>query len=166
MCMTELHIASLSSWTPDLGATVLPEGSIQFHVWAPSAERVDVELSTSTGVSYHALDPAEEDGTYAGIVAAARAGDRYRFRLDGGASFPDPCSRSQPKGPHGSSAVVDPNAFVWTDGAWTGLTMDGQVIYECHVGTFTAEGTFDAMISRLPALSALGVTAIELMPVA
>ncbi|MGE0544564.1 MAG: malto-oligosyltrehalose trehalohydrolase, partial [Dehalococcoidia bacterium] len=164
--MTELHIASLSNWTPDLGATVVSEGGVRFRVWAPNAGRVDVELYGPSGVRHYDMEPADEDGAFVGLVPDARAGDRYRFRLNGDASFPDPCSRSQPEGPHGPSAIVDPGAFVWTDGAWTGLTMDGLVIYECHVGTFTTAGTFDAMIERLPELRALGVTAIELMPVA
>jgi maltooligosyltrehalose trehalohydrolase len=164
--VTELHIANLTVWTPDLGATVMVGGGVRFRVWAPAAERVDVELYTPAGTVHHPLEQVEEDGEFAGTVAEAGAGARYRFRLNGGAAYPDPCSRYQPEGPHGPSEVVDPAGFTWTDGAWPGLTMDGLVIYECHTGAMTPEGTFDALIERLPDLRALGVTAIELMPVA
>ena len=163
--MNEIHIAQLQAWTPALGATVLPDG-VQFRVWAPAARQVEVEVETPDGPVYHPLALLEEDGEYGGHVRGLGAGARYRFRLDGGAGYPDPCSRSQPDGPHGASEVVDPEGFVWTDGDWPGLTRDVLVIYECHTGTFTPAGTFDAMVERLPELRALGVTALELMPVA
>src|SRR4029079_7224302 len=99
---------------------------------------------------------AEGEGYHAGMVAEARAGDRYRYALDGGQPFPDPCSRSQPDGPHGASEVVDPREYAWHDEAWPGLGPDGLALYELHVGTFTPEGTFDGAIARLPDLHALG----------
>jgi maltooligosyltrehalose trehalohydrolase len=164
--VTELHIARLDGWTPALGATVAPGEGVRFRVWAPAARRVEVEVETPDGPVYHALATVEEDGEFGGLVPGIGAGVRYRFRLDGGGSYPDPCSRSQPEGPHGPSEVVDPDAFAWTDDDWPGLGMPGLVIYECHVGAATPEGTFDALIGRLPHLRALGVTAVELMPVA
>ena len=91
---------------------------------------------------------------------------RYRYRLDGGQAYPDPCSRFQPEGPHGPSLIVDPRAYQWHDEGWPGVTMHGQVIYELHIGAFTPEGTFDAAISRLDDLKELGITVIEVMPVA
>jgi maltooligosyltrehalose trehalohydrolase len=100
------------------------------------------------------------------VIQDIGAGARYRYRLDGGDACPDPASRFQPDGVHGSSEVVDPAAFAWTDQNWPGLTMNGLVIYELHVGTYTPEGTFLALIGELPELKRLGVTAIELMPVA
>jgi maltooligosyltrehalose trehalohydrolase len=100
------------------------------------------------------------------MVPGIGAGVRYRYRLDGGHAFPDPSSRFQPEGVHGPSEVVDPAAFSWTDQEWPGLTMDGLVIYELHVGTYTPAGTFAALIEELPELARLGVTAIEIMPVA
>jgi maltooligosyltrehalose trehalohydrolase len=93
-------------------------------------------------------------------------GARYKYRLDGGDSFPDPASRYQPDGVHGPSQVVDPAAFTWTDSDWQGIPLDDLVIYELHVGTATPEGTFDALIERLDDIRQLGATAIELMPVA
>lgn len=93
-------------------------------------------------------------------------GARYLYILDGARARPDPVSRAQPEGVHGPSEVVDPGAFAWTDAAWGGRPLSEMVIYELHVGTFTPEGTFDAIISRLDALRDVGVTAIELMPVA
>ena len=155
----------LPAWRLDLGATVLPDGGTHFRVWAPNAERVDVQLEVADGPTDHPLAP-EADGYHAGVLPTARAGDRYRYRLDGGPAYPDPCSRFQPEGPHGPSQVVDPSAYGWRDRDWAGLGPDGLVIYELHVGTFTPDGTFDAVIPRLPELAALGVTAIELMPVA
>jgi maltooligosyltrehalose trehalohydrolase len=105
-------------------------------------------------------------GVFEGVVSGARGGDRYRYRLDGERERPDPVSRSQPGGVHGPSVVVDPSRFQWTDHAFAGHGPGDLVIYELHVGTFTEEGTFGAVISHLSALVDLGVTAIELMPVA
>jgi maltooligosyltrehalose trehalohydrolase len=99
-------------------------------------------------------------------VEGVGAGDRYRYRVDGAGPFPDPASRAQPDGVHGASAVVDAARFGWTDQAWAGVAPERLVLYELHVGTFTPEGTWRAAIERLPYLRALGVTAIELMPVA
>ena len=164
--MTDIHVARLETWTPTLGATVVPGEGVRFRVWAPAAHRVEVELATPDGPVYHALAEVEEDGEFGGLVPDIGAGARYRFRLDGKGSYPDPCSRFQPEGPHGPSEVVDPDAFVWTDDDWPGLGIEGLVIWECHVGTATPDGTFEALIGRLPHLRALGVGAIELMPVA
>lgn len=159
-----MEAAARTPWRLDLGARVLPEGT-HFRVWAPKARQVEVEISTRRGSVLHLLT-SESDGMYGGIVPRVRAGARYRFRLDGKASYPDPCSRSQPDGPHGSSEVVDPDAFPWTDGAWPGLRADGLVIYECHVGIFTPAGTFASLARQLHELRCLGITAIELMPIA
>src|SRR3569833_1748632 len=93
-------------------------------------------------------------------------GDEYLLALDGDVTYPDPCSRAQPYGVRGPSAVVDASRFAWTDSSWRGLTLDDLVIYELHVGTFTEEGTFDAIAPRLGELRELGVTAIEVMPIA
>jgi maltooligosyltrehalose trehalohydrolase len=132
-----------------------------FRVWAPDARSVDV-VGDADAVTL--LKP-EGDGYFSGI-APVRVGDRYRYRLDGGTAYPDPASRRQPDGPHGASEVVDPGAFPWSDAAWRGLQPAGQVIYEMHVGTFTQEGTWNAAARELPELARLGVTVIEMMPVA
>ena len=154
----------MGDWVLDLGANVV-EGGVRFRVWAPNATRVEVVLERAGEVARHPLT-AEPDDYHAGVVAGAAAGDRYRYALDGGQPFPDPASRSQPDGPHGASEVVDPAAYRWHDQAWHGLGPNGLALYELHVGTFTPEGTFDAAIELLPDLKALGITAIELMPLA
>ena len=146
-----------------MGAMVRPSG-VAFRVWAPAAASVDVELIRPASTTYHPLE-RDSEGVYFGLVRGAHAGDRYRFRLDGGDSYPDPCSRYQPEGVHGPSQIVDP-AFGWSDAGWAGLDRDRLVIYECHVGTYTSEGTFDALVPQLRELRRLGITALELMPVA
>ena len=144
-----------------IGAELLPGGGASFRVWAPKRRRVEVVIE---GGSAHPLQ-AETGGYFSGQVAAAGAKTLYRYRLDGGDAFPDPASRFQPEGPHGPSAVVDP-AYAWRDGGWKGRALRGQVIYEMHVGTFTREGTWSAARERLAALAELGVTVIEVMPIA
>ncbi len=110
---------------------------------------------------------AEEGGYHSGLVPAAKAGQRYGFRLDDQERlYPDPASRYQPEGPHGLSQLVDPASFEWRDGNWRGAALPGQVIYELHVGTFTPEGTWSAALVKLPHLVDLGITLIEVMPVA
>jgi maltooligosyltrehalose trehalohydrolase len=140
---------------------------VHFRVWAPLRRRVEVLLEEGGGrpSSSHVLMP-EADGYHAGAVEGIGAGTRYRYRLDGGDAFPDPASRFQPEGPHGPSEVVDPHAYRWRDSSWAGVTLPGQVIYELHVGTFTPEGTWGSAARQLPALADLGVTLLEVMPVA
>ena len=154
-----------------VGAEPRPAGGVHFRVWAPRRRRVavvietDPEAASSGGATEHPLT-AEPGGYFAGLVADARPGTSYRYRLDDDRPLPDPASRWQPKGPHGASVVVDPDPIAWTDGDWPGLRLPGQVIYELHLGTFTPEGTFAAAAERLPYLADLGVTAVEVMPVA
>jgi maltooligosyltrehalose trehalohydrolase len=110
---------------------------------------------------------SEGDGYFSALVSSVGAGTLYRYRLDAGPScFPDPASRAQPFGPHGPSQVVDPASFTWTDQSWAGVRLDGQVLYELHVGTFTPEGTWRAAMDHLPALTDVGITTIEMMPIA
>ena len=153
-----------------VGAEVQPDGAVHFRVWAPAPKRVElvVEHDAAAAQAPLAIALEPEGGGYWGTVTrAARAGSRYRFRLDGGSAlFPDPASRFQPTGPHGPSEVIDPDSFSWTDEAWAGARLPGQVIYELHVGTFTPQGDWAGARGRLPHLRDLGVTAIELMPVA
>jgi maltooligosyltrehalose trehalohydrolase len=124
---------------------------------------VDV-LMAETG-AVHPLTP-EADGMFSGWVTDAAPGHRYRYRLNGGDAYPDPASRFQPDGVHGPSMIVSPWTFEWTDGRWTGVPLADLVIYELHVGTFSQSGSFAGVMSHLPALRDLGITAIELMPVA
>ncbi|HET8656301.1 MAG TPA: malto-oligosyltrehalose trehalohydrolase [Longimicrobiaceae bacterium] len=145
-----------------VGAEAMPGGGVHFRVWAPGHERLELEV---VGAEPRALAP-EGDGYFAATAPDAGPGSLYRFRVDGEGPFPDPASRFQPDGPHGPSRVEDPSTYAWTDSAWRGLAPEGQVLYELHVGTFTPEGTWAAAAEQLPALAELGVTAIELMPVA
>jgi maltooligosyltrehalose trehalohydrolase len=108
----------------------------------------------------------ESGGYFTGHVPQARAGDLYRFRLDGDGAFPDPASRFQPQGPHGPSQLVDPARYEWRNTSWRGVKLPGQVMYELHVGTFTPQGTWAAAAERLPQLRDVGITVIEVMPVA
>src|SRR5579871_3609454 len=108
-----------------------------FRVWAP--EHSDLVIVFDDGRN-QGLAP-EPDGYFSGYIAGAVAGDRYRIRLDGQtATFPDPASRFQPDGPHGSSQIIDPSRFQWDDRDWRGISLPGQVIYEMHTGTFTEQG--------------------------
>jgi maltooligosyltrehalose trehalohydrolase len=149
---------------PPLGATV-SGAATTFRIWATKPRRIELSLPDEGRVL--AMQP---DASYAGLwsltVPGVAAGTRYGYLLDGEGPFPDPCSRAQPDGVHGPSAVVEAAAFVWTDEDWSGLTMDGLVPYELHVGAFTIAGTFDAAIEKLDDLVQLGVSAIEIMPVA
>jgi maltooligosyltrehalose trehalohydrolase len=130
-------------------------------VWAPRADRVEVEI----GDERVSLD-GEPGGYRSGRVPAIGAGTRYAFRLDGGPPYPDPASRFQPDGPHGPSEVIDPDDFPWTDAEWPGLPREGQVVYEMHIGTFTTAGTWHAAGEELPELARAGITVVEVMPVA
>jgi maltooligosyltrehalose trehalohydrolase len=144
---------------PRLGAFPR-DGAVELSVWAPAAKSVAV----------HTRDGADDleraaDGVYRGRFAG-RAGDHYLLAVDAAETYPDPCSRAQPHGVRGPSEVVDVERFTWTDEDWPGLWLDELVLYELHVGTFSDDGTFDAVIPRLGTLRELGITAVELMPVA
>ena len=160
------HETQRSAWQLRRGAAAGAEG-VTFSVWAPRANAVVVHVAGGAGAGDHPLARVDgERGVWSATVPDVRAGDRYGFRIDGHEPLPDPVSRSQPDGVHALSEVVDPTQFVWQDGNWPGMSLPDFVIYEIHVGTFTPEGTFDAIVPRLGQLAALGVTAIEIMPVA
>jgi maltooligosyltrehalose trehalohydrolase len=146
-----------------IGAEINPDG-VHFRVWAPQSQKVSVQLISDGETKTFPL-ASEADGYFSGLVPEARVNMRYKFQLDSGA-FPDPASRFQPDGPHGASQIVDPDTFRWTDKAWRGVTREGQVIYELHIGTFTREGTWASAMEQLPELARLGVTVLEVMPVA
>ena len=131
------------------------------RVWAPRASRVEIVLTSGAATPLE----RETSGYFHGLVTAS-AGDRYRFRLDDDPRlYPDPASRFQPEGPHGPSEIVDPSAFRWTDESWRGVEGD-QIFYELHIGTFTRPGTWAAAASELTELARLGITLVEVMPVA
>ena len=146
-----------------IGAEPQPGGGVHFRVWAPRCREVVVEIE---GFEPAALQ--SEIGGYSSLWSLpARAGMRYRFRLGrNGKALPDPASRFQPEGPHGPSEIVDPEDFAWTDGAWRGRAREQLVIYEMHVGTFTPDGGWEAASRELPVLAELGITCLEIMPVA
>lgn len=139
----------------------------EFRVWAPGRQRVEVVLPGGPRVP---MQPSDSGGGYGGwwacSVEQAGPGSDYAFSLDEGPPRPDPRSAFQPQGIHGPSRVVDHAAFAWGDAGWRGVPLAGSVLYECHVGTFSAEGTFDGAIKHLGHLADLGIDAIELMPVA
>lgn len=144
-----------------------------FAVWAPAAERVDVVRVAPGGTGFSADDevvPLARDAArgagWWSSVESAHDGDLYGFSVDGGPARPDPRSMRQPVGVHGPSQVFDAAGHAWADGEWAGRAVEGSVIYELHLGTFTPEGTLDAAAERLGHLSDLGVDLVELMPVA
>jgi maltooligosyltrehalose trehalohydrolase len=147
----------------NLGAQVTTAG-VRFRVWAPSARNVTLVLEGCEHA--HVSLEAEADGYFSATVPGIGPGALYRYCLDEHGPYPDPCSRFQPAGPHGPSMVVDPNAYAWHDSGWPGVEMKGQVIYEMHIGAFTHEGTFDAAARHLEDLGDLGVTTLEIMPIA
>lgn len=146
------------------GAEVQPEGT-HFRVWAPARAKIAVVIEALGGES-HPLGN-EGNGWFSALVPGVHAGMTYRFRLDDDPGlYPDPVSRFQPEGPHGPSMIVDPFTFSWTDQKWTGYAPDEHILYELHVGTFTPEGTWAAAAEKLADLRQLGITTIEMMPVA
>jgi maltooligosyltrehalose trehalohydrolase len=146
-----------------VGAWTLGEGRCRFRVWAPGAQSVEVHLLAPRE---HFVPLARRRrGYHEAVVDGIEAGTLYRYCLDGALERPDPASRFQPEDVHGPSQVVD-SYFDWDDGTWCGLPLREYILYELHVGTFTPERTFEAVIPHLPALKALGITAIELMPIA
>src|SRR5882672_11500041 len=153
-----------------IGANILPQEGTNFRVWAPRRRSVEVviESGAERGANGRAFELGPEDqGYFSGVVRSVGDGALYRFRLDGGERlYPDPVSRYQPEGPHGSSQIVDPKRFEWTDHDWRGLNPRGQVIYEMHIGTFTREGVWASAERELGELARLGITVIEVMPVA
>ena len=155
-----------------VGAEVLPEGGVSFRVWAPKRRAVQVVVSRDPRDRKPSIvaDLQREQGSegyFSGTVDEAAAGMFYGFRLDDASEpLPDPASRFQPQGPLGLSQIVDPRSFKWTDAEWKGLKIQGQVIYEMHVGTLTSEGTWTAALERLPDIAEAGMTVIEVMPLA
>ena len=147
------------------GASHLTEGGVRFRLWAPKAQEIHLVLHQN-GKERSVAMPAANDGWRELVLTDARPGDLYCYRLENGLCVPDPASRFQPRDVHGPSEIVDPAAFTWQDTAWEGRPWHEAVIYELHVGTFTAEGTYRAAQDRLDYLAELGVTAIELMPLA
>jgi maltooligosyltrehalose trehalohydrolase len=148
---------------PALGANLAGD-SCDFRVWAPAARTITLRLVNDHGPQDWPMQSVDDH--YFALQAFARPGDRYFYIVDQNKPVPDPVSRLLPEGIHGPTEIVDPENFVWSDSDWRGLPLRDYVIYELHIGTFTPEGTFDAAIGKLPYLKDLGVTIIEVMPVA
>ncbi|MGC3989986.1 MAG: alpha-amylase family glycosyl hydrolase, partial [Chthoniobacteraceae bacterium] len=146
------------------GTHVVEEG-VHYQVWAPKRKKVEAEITGAAGPRTLVLT-RDAQGFYSGIDRQGRAGDRYRYRLDGSGPFPDPASRWQPEGVHGPSQVIDPRSYAWNDGDWQRPRFRDLVLYEIHIGTFTREGTFRSTMNSLPYLRDLGINAIQIMPVA
>ena len=152
-----------------IGAELSAEGGVHFRVWAPRCKQVEVVFESAgearNGRASIELEP-DPEGYFSGRAAHAQPGTLYRFRLDGNANLiPDPVSRFQPDGPDGPSMVVDPAQYAWGDEDWRGVRLQGQVIYEMHIGTFTREGTWRAAMGELAELARTGITVVEVMPV-
>jgi maltooligosyltrehalose trehalohydrolase len=144
------------------GATPLGGQGVEFRVWAPKPQSLAVKLLRANG-GVHQMTRIDED--FHVLVENARPGDRYFLVIDGVAERPDPVSRSQPEGVHGPSEIIDPARFSWTDQNWKGIALSDYIFYELHTGTFTGQGDFESIVTKLPYLTDLGVTAVELMPV-
>ena len=146
-----------------LGANRLPDGTWQFLLWAPHSRSVSLKLvENGRTIPMNAL----QGGYHQAVVGDLSAGTRYCYCLEDGRELPDPASRFQPEGVHGPSQLVDTGAFRWTDHNWKGRELQGSVLYELHIGTYTREGTFDGLVPHLAYLAELGVTSLEIMPVA
>jgi maltooligosyltrehalose trehalohydrolase len=159
-----------------VGAEVVPNKGVAFRVWAPKRHAVELAVwqelprgNWQDAPPLHSVPMELEekaDGYFSALVSDTAAGLYYGFRLDGGRQlWPDPASRFQPLGPTGPSQVIDPHSFGWSDSGWNGITIEGQVLYEMHVGTITPAGTWSAAQELLPDLVELGITVVELMPV-
>ena len=144
-----------------IGAEMVSGAEAHVRVWAPEHRPMTLVIDGRT-VALEA-----EPGGYHGCQVVARPGSRYGFRFEGDDTiYPDPASRSQPEGPHGLSAIVDLSGYAWQDADWPGVSLPGQVLCELHVGTFTTEGTWRAAAARLPRLRDVGITVVQVMPVA
>jgi glycogen operon protein len=144
------------------GAEVLADASVRFRLWAPAQPTICLAIDSAAPLPLQ----AGEDGWHELVTTAAHPGARYRYVLADGTQLADPASRFQPEDVHGPSEVIDPVAYRWRDVRWTGRPWSDAVVYELHVGAFTSEGTFLAVIEKLDHLVTTGITAIELMPVA
>lgn len=155
----------MKNWKSDMGALVIDRGKVFCKVWAPEIKKLSVKIISNNEIK---VIPLEKDqwGYFKGIAENVFAGDRYFYLLDDKNRYPDPASRFQPEGVHGPSQVIDPDEFRWEDNEWGRIPLKDFIIYELHVGTFTGEGTFKAIVPYLDYLKKLGITSVELMPVA
>jgi maltooligosyltrehalose trehalohydrolase len=154
-------------WKLQFGASLRGDETVEFRVWAPNLTSLEVRIlgeRARTIPMTRSLNSA--DSEFVAVVPQVREGTDYFYVLDGERERPDPVSRWQPRGVHSPSRVVNPASFHWSDQRWAGIPLKEFIIYELHPGTFTREGTFESVIPRLPYIRDLGITAIEIMPVA
>jgi maltooligosyltrehalose trehalohydrolase len=140
-------------------------GGVRFRIWAPSARDLTLVVHDGAAAREYSV-PRDDEDVFDLIVDRAAAGNHYSYRINGGDLRPDPASRFQPESVHGPSEIVDPSAFQWADVRWGGRPAADRILYELHIGTFSPEGTFAGTTSRLEAVRDVGVTVIEIMPVA
>jgi malto-oligosyltrehalose trehalohydrolase len=144
----------------------LVEGGVHYRTWAPNKEKVEVVIFDPADPAERVISLGKEPGGYfSAIDPDGRAGDRYKYRFDG-SDWPDPASRFNPEGVHGAGEVIDPDDYAWRDHEWSAPPVSELILYELHIGAFTAKGTFQSAIGKLDHLVDLGVTALEIMPVA
>lgn len=159
---SEIHLRRLP-----IGAETAKTGGVHFRVWAPRRKQVEIVFEAPDAPSDSPVPLSSEgDGYFSGMIPWARAGWRYRFRLDEEALLADPASRFQPEGPDGPSEIIDPHSYAWSDHNWPGVGTAGQVLYELHIGSFTPEGTYRSAARQLARLADLGITVLAIMPVA
>ena len=165
--MNDYSEPQAATWKLDLGACVLDPDQVAFRVWAPFAKKVElITFDSATPEKSHKMELENESSDYYARTIDAKAGTRYFYFLDETRKRADPASRFQPEGVHGPSEVIDPSAFHWSDGTWSGIDIEDLMIYELHVGTYAEAGNFESVIPYINYLrNELGVTAIELMPV-
>lgn len=166
---------SLQARSFAMGAEILPDrSSVHFRVWAPDHKSAELILVPEIPACPDCKDlppslilEKDADGYFSGSLPFITENILYGFRLDGSTRcYPDPASRFQPQGVNGLSRIIDHNSYTWNDSEWKGITEDNRVIYEVHIGTFTSEGTWEAARKQLPELASLGITVIELLPIA
>jgi maltooligosyltrehalose trehalohydrolase len=148
-------------WWYPVGAQITSEGT-HFRVWAPERQLVRVIIAGREPLDLQ----KDSDGYFQNFAPQASEGARYAYEVDGEGPFPDPASRFQPEGPHQYSEIINPKHFRWTDAKWKGLSLEGQILYEMHIGTFTREGTYCAAVEHLAMLAKTGITTVEIMPLA
>ncbi len=162
----QLSRATHASFSKSLGATPVGENQTKFRVWAPHRKSISVRIQEPGGQQWSQRLERDWAGYFQGTVNGVSAGARYQYVLDDSVQRPDPASSFQPDGVHGDSQVIGHDAYAWQDVDWSGVAKADLVIYELHIGTFTEQGNFAAASRRLDELTQLGVTAVELMPVA
>ena len=156
----------MSPFSMKFGTCIVPEGGVLFRLWAPQAKRIDLSLIIGSGARQIVPMQAQEKGWFELHHLTAKEGDLYQYRIDEGLLVPDPVSRLQAADIHGPSVICNPEKYIWHDSDWQGRPWQETVVYELHVGTFSPQGTFKGVTERLDYLVDLGITAIEIMPIA